>query len=401
MNIFQKAGYRFFQKAIYAASPFLPWRQPKLLKFDGGIKDLPAFIKDSGHNSVLLVVGPTISKLGMAKPFTDGCAEVGVTCAVYDKVMPNPTIDAVEEALEVYKANGCDCIVALGGGSSMDCAKIVGARVVRPKKSVAKMKGLLKVRKRMPMMVAIPTTAGTGSETTLAAVISNSATHEKYAVNDHALIPEYALLDASLTLGLPPHVTSTTGMDALTHAIEAYIGKSNTKETKTMAEKAVKLIFDNLLRAYRDGSDLEARENMLIASYYAGVAFTRAYVGYVHAIAHTLGGFYHTPHGLANSVILPEVLEFYGDAVYKKLARLADIVGIKADTEEAKAKSFVKAIRDMNRDMDIPDKFVNMIKDEDIPLMVERAYAEAHPLYPVPKFMSNKDLADMYAKLKG
>lgn len=401
MNIFQKAGYRFFQKAIYAASPFLPWRQPKLLKFDGGIKDLPAFIKDSGHNSVLLVVGPTISKLGMAKPFTDGCAEIGVTCAVYDKVMPNPTIDAVEEALEVYKANGCDCIVALGGGSSMDCAKIVGARVVRPKKSVAKMKGLLKVRKRMPMMVAIPTTAGTGSETTLAAVISNSATHEKYAVNDHALIPEYALLDASLTLGLPPHVTSTTGMDALTHAIEAYIGKSNTKETKTMAEKAVKLIFDNLLRAYRDGSDFEARENMLTASYYAGVAFTRAYVGYVHAIAHTLGGFYHTPHGLANSVILPEVLEFYGDAVYKKLARLADIVGIKADTEEAKAKAFVKAIRDMNRDMDIPDKFVDVIKDEDIPLMVERAYAEAHPLYPVPKFMSKKDLADMYAKLKG
>ena len=140
------------------------------------------FIKDSGRKSVLLVVGPTISKLGMAQPFIDGCAEQGISLAVYDKVLPNPTIDAVEEALKVYNDSACDCIVALGGGSSMDCAKVVGARVARPKKPVAKMKGLLKVRKKMPMFIAIPTTAGTGSETTLAAVISNSQTHEKYAI---------------------------------------------------------------------------------------------------------------------------------------------------------------------------------------------------------------------------
>ena len=401
MNIFQKAWYRTYQKTIYAVSPFLPWRQPKLLSFEGGIKDLPKFILDSNHKSVMLVVDSNLAKMGMPNPFIEECEKQGLALTVYDKVFPNPTIDLVEDALKEYKANNCDCLVALGGGSSMDCAKVVGARVACPKKPIPKMKGILKVGKKLPMFIAIPTTAGTGSETTLAAVISNSETHEKYAINDHALIPEYALLDASLTLGLPPHITSTTGMDALTHAVEAYIGKSNTKQTKEMAEKAVKLIFDNLVTAYQDGSNFEARENMLKGSFYAGAAFTRAYVGYVHAMAHTLGGFYHTPHGLANSVILPHVLDFFGESIYKKLAKLADIVGIKGENDEQKAKAFIQAIKDMNKTMNIPDKFVDVIKEEDIPLMVDRAYAEAHPLYPVPKFMNKKQLADMFKELMG
>lgn len=401
MNIFQKAWYRTYQKTIYAVSPFLPWRQPKLLSFEGGIKDLPKFILDSGHKSVMLVVDSNLAKMGMPNPFIEACETQGLALTVFDKVFPNPTIDLVEDALAVYKQNGCDCLVALGGGSSMDCAKVVGARVACPKKPIPKMKGILKVGKKLPMFVAIPTTAGTGSETTLAAVISNSETHEKYAINDHALIPEYALLDASLTLGLPPHITSTTGMDALTHAVEAYIGKSNTKQTKEMAEKAVKLIFDNLVTAYQDGSNFEARENMLKGSFYAGAAFTRAYVGYVHAMAHTLGGFYHTPHGLANSVILPHILDFFGSSIYKKLAKLADIVGIQGENDEVKAKAFIQAIKDMNKTMNIPDKFVDVIKEEDIPQMVDRAYAEAHPLYPVPKFMNKKQLADMFRELMG
>ena len=166
-----------------------------------------------------------------------------------------------------------------------------------------------------------------------------------------------------------------------------------------MAEKAVKLIFDNLVTAYNDGKNLQARENMLKGAYYAGAAFTRAYVGYVHAIAHTLGGFYHTPHGLANSVILPHVLEWYGDSIYKKLAKLADIVGITGESDEEKSKKFIQAIKDMNAAMNIPEKFDAVIKEEDIPLMVERAYAEAHPLYPVPKFMSKEELGNMYRKL--
>lgn len=291
MNVFQKLWYRTYQKTIYAVSPFLNWRQPQLLKFDRGIADLPKFIKDKGYDSVLLVTDPMLMQLKMPQPIIDNCGEVGLHCALFSEVCPNPTIDIVEQALQMYKGEKCQCIIALGGGSSMDCAKAVGARVACPNKSIPQMKGILKVGKKLPMLVAIPTTAGTGSETTLAAVITNSQTHEKYAINDHALIPEYALLDPTLTTGLPKKITSTTGMDALTHAVEAYIGKGNTKGTKDMAEKAVKLIFDNLVTAYNDGGNLQARENMLAGAYYAGAAFTRAYVGYVHAMAHTMGGF--------------------------------------------------------------------------------------------------------------
>lgn len=401
MNIFQKGWYRFFQKAIYICSPFLPWRQPELLQFDDGIKGLPAFIESKGFKSVLLVTGPNLFKMGAPAPIIDGLRERGISCTVYHDTVANPTIDNVEEALRMYKEGKCECIVAFGGGSPMDCAKVVGARVARPKKSVSKMKGLLKIRKRIPTFIAIPTTAGTGSETTLAAVISNSETHEKYAINDHSIIPHYAILDANLTVGLPPMTTATTGIDALTHAVEAYVGKSNTRQTKEMAEKAVKLIFANLYTAYSDGTDITARDNMLKGSYYAGVAFTRAYVGYVHAIAHTLGGFYHVAHGLANSVILPYVLEYYGKSVHKKLARLADITGIGAegDSNAVKAQKFIQAIKDMNNKMNIPEKFEGIIKQEDIPLMVERAYKEAHPLYPVPKFMGKRELEEMYRKI--
>ncbi len=399
MNVFQKLWYRTYQKTIYAVSPFLNWRQPQLLKFDRGIADLPKFIKDKGYDSVLLVTDPMLMQLKMPQPIIDNCGEVGLHCALFSEVCPNPTIDIVEQALQMYKGEKCQCIIALGGGSSMDCAKAVGARVARPNKSIPQMKGILKVGKKLPMLVAIPTTAGTGSETTLAAVITNSQTHEKYAINDHALIPEYALLDPTLTTGLPKKITSTTGMDALTHAVEAYIGKGNTKGTKDMAEKAVKLIFDNLVTAYNDGGNLQARENMLVGAYYAGAAFTRAYVGYVHAMAHTMGGFYHTPHGLANSVILPHVLDWFGSSIYKKLAKLADIVGIDGDSDEVKAKKFIQAIKDMNKAMDIPEKIEGVVEEKDLPTMVDRAYSEAHPLYPVPKFMSRKDLEDMFRQV--
>lgn len=399
MNCLQKLWCRIYQKTIYIVSPIFDWREPKLI--EGGIADLPAFIEGKNIKNILLVITPHFYRQGTYKIITDGCKQRGINCAVFSGVSPNPTIDIVEEALKMYNDNHCEGIIAFGGGSAMDCAKVVGARVARPKKSVSQMKGLLKVGKPMPTFIAIPTTAGSGSETTLAAVISNNQTNEKYAINDHHIIPHYVILDPALTVDLPKTMTSTSGIDALTHAVEAYIGKSNTKRTKEMAEKAVKLIFDNLLVAYEDGTNLEARANMLMGSHYAGIAFTRAYVGYVHAIAHTLGGFYHIAHGLANSVILPYVLEYYGKSAQKPLAKLADIVGItdKNDSEEQKAKKFIQAIRDMNAKMDIPAKFEGIIKKEDIPTMVDRAYKEANPLYPVPKFMGKKELAEIYEKI--
>lgn len=397
MNIFQRLWCRTFQTVMKTASPLLPWREPQLLQFEDGTHGLGAFVKDKGYKKIFVVTGPNVYKRGLADGLIKGLEESGVKYELFNRVVNNPTIDNIEEAYALYSSSGCDAIVALGGGSPMDLAKVVGARAARPKKSVKQMKGLLKVMKRIPDLYAIPTTAGSGSETTIAAVVSDSKTHEKYPINDLCLIPRYAILDATLTAGLPPSTTATTGMDALTHAVEAYIGKSNTKKTKERAEQAVKLIFENLEKAYADGNDLTARANMQKASYYAGVAFTRAYVGYVHALAHALGGFYGTPHGLANSVLLPVVLEYYGESAYKPLARLADITGLSrsGDDDRAKATRFIQRIKDMNSAMQIPCN-IEGINADDIPAMAERAAQEANPLYPVPRLFDEEDLKKIY-----
>jgi alcohol dehydrogenase class IV len=305
---------RIYQGIFKLVAHFLPWRQPQLLEGENSTSLLPALIKSKGINSVLVVTDKGISSLGLMNNLLKGLSDEKIKYIVYDKTVPNPTIDNIEEALQVYKRKDCQGIIAFGGGSSMDCAKGVGARLAKPNKTIPQMKGVLKIRKNLPPLFAIPTTAGTGSETTIAAVVTNSKTHEKYAINDTSLIPHYAVLDPMLTLKLPPHITSTTGIDALTHAVEAYIGRSNTNETRKESRIAVKLIFDNVFEAYSNGSNITARSNMQKASFLAGLAFTRAYVGYVHAIAHTLGGFYSVPHGLANAIILPYVLEFYGES---------------------------------------------------------------------------------------
>ena len=402
MNIFYKMYCRTFQAVLKQLIKFMPWRKPELLQFENGAAGLASFVKSKGIEKVLVVTDGNLMKLGLCAPMLEAMEKEGVKAAVYDKVVANPTIDNVEAALALYNESGAQGIIAFGGGSPMDCAKGVGARVARPKKSIPKMKGILKVGKKMPPFFAIPTTSGTGSETTLAAVITDTTNpehHLKYAIQDFPLIPHYAVLDPSLTAGLPQKVTSTTGMDALCHAIEAYIGNSNTKETKQKAEEAIKLIFTYLKRAYDDGKDMEARKNMQTAAFDAGVAFTRAYVGNVHAMGHAMGAKYNTPHGLAMAVILPHMLDFYGEKIYKKLAKLADVVGITGADEAEKAKAFIKAVKDMNAYMQIPENFGGIIKKEDAVDMSEAAYKEANPLYPVPVMMGKEDFVKMYLEV--
>ncbi|TGE35373.1 iron-containing alcohol dehydrogenase [Desulfosporosinus fructosivorans] len=392
---------RIYQHVFKVVSYILPWRKPELLQGENSLDKLPKLIRSKGIDSVLIITDRGIASLGLMDGLLKGLDAEGVEFKVYDKTVPNPTIDNIEEALKMYKANNCKGIIAFGGGSPMDCAKGVGARVARPNKSISQMKGVFKVMKTIPPLFAIPTTSGTGSETTIAAVITDSKTHEKYAINDTSLIPHYAVMDPLLTVNLPNHITSTTGVDALTHAVEAYIGRSNTTQTKQQARDAIKLIFENIFEAYSNGSNLLARANMQQASFLAGLAFTRAYVGYVHAIAHTLGGFYSAPHGLANAIILPYVLEYYGETVHKPLAELADLVGISAptDTLEQKAIKFIEAIKNLNESMNIPKKFKGIVEG-DIPLMLKRALAEANPLYPVPKIMSKEDMFNIYRAIK-
>ena len=306
-----------------------------------------------------------------------------ILLSIFSAVEPNPSVETVEKIAEQYRIDRCDCFLVIGGGSPMDAAKAAAALLVRPNRSLSSLAGLLKVRRRIPPFIAVPTTAGTGSETTIAAVITGRD-HRKYAVSDLCLIPRYAILDPTLSAGLPPHITAETGMDALTHAVEAYLSRFyNTRKTREQAERAVVTIFSHLERAYRDGASLPDRAAMLQASFDAGAAFTRASVGNVHAIAHTLGGLYGTAHGLANAVLLPIVLEDYGAAAYPRLARLAHLVGIQEASAEASARAFIAEIRAMNARMGIPDHF-DCIRSEDIPLMASWACREANPVYPVP-----------------
>ena len=387
----KKCYYRIYQTVFKVAMNFLDWSEPQLLEGKGSILKLPEFVKSKGIDKVLVVTDKGLMGLHLLDPLFEKLTEEGVDYVVYDEVQPNPTIPNIEAAREMYIKNECQGFIAFGGGSPMDCAKAAAARVVKPNQTVRKMRGYLKVLKKLPPFFAVPTTAGTGSETTVAAVVTDPETHEKNAINDICLRPKYAVLDPELTVGLPPHITSTTGMDALTHAVEAYIGRSNTKQTRNQAEKATKLIFDNVEAAYKNGKNFEARANMLKGSYWAGCAFTRAYVGYVHAIAHNLGGLYGTPHGLANAVILPYVLEWYGECIYPQLAKLADIVGIKGNNEADKAVKFIEAIKMLNANMNIPSSF-DMIKEEDLPTLIGRALKEGNPGYPVPRIMNYDDM---------
>ena len=402
MNILKKIYCRTFQFVLKIGMYFIPFPSPKIISGENSTTRIKDVLIEKKINNVLIVTDKNLYSLGLLNKMIESFKESNINFTLYNDVVPNPTITNIEEGLKLYKENSCQGIVAFGGGSPMDTAKGIGARVARPKKEISKMKGLLKVGKKLPLLIAVPTTAGTGSETTVAAVISNPVTHEKYPINDPKLVPGYAILDPTLIVGLPGKITSTTGMDALTHAIEAYIGNSNTRKTKRSAILATKMIFENLEETYNNPSNLEARNNMLIASYHAGVAFTRAYVGYVHALAHTLGGFYGVPHGLANSILLPVVLEKFGKSVYRKLAELADVVNLTDSnlSNEEKAKAFIEEIKNMNRRMGIPSTIKDTIKEEDISLMVKRADAEGNPLYPVPRLMDKEEFVEIINSIK-
>ena len=378
------AYYRSFQGVFNVGERFMAWRKPELTTGPGSIAAIPSLLAAEGVHRPLLVTGPNIVKT-IGRRIMSILDAAGYDYAVFSEVEANPSVATAERCYALYKERLCDGFIALGGGSPMDTAKAAAARAARPDRSLAEMAGVLRVGRPTPPLIAVPTTSGTGSEATVAAVITDRETNHKYAVMDLHLIPRYAILDPELTLGLPPRTTATTGMDALTHAVEAYLCWTyNTRESIRDAEEAVQSVFVNLEKVYNHPNDINGRQEMMLAAFKAGFAFTRSSVGNVHAIAHTLGGFYNTPHGLANAVILPIVLEDYGEAVYVKLAKLAELAKVKTcGTTEEKAKAFIAEIRAMNKRMGIPTGF-SFIKDEDIPTMVKYALAEANPVYPVP-----------------
>ena len=397
MNTLKKIYCRSYQFLFKLAIPLLPYRQPKILN---SMDEISNVIKENNCSHPLIVTGKSSVRLKLVENLENTLHNAELDCSVFSDTVPNPTTDNVNQAVKIYKENNCDCIIGLGGGSAMDCAKAIGAQIVLPNKPLSKMKGVLKIRKRLPLLIAIPTTAGTGSETTVASVIVDSQTRHKYAISDFCLIPDYAVLDEKLTVTLPSKLTATTGMDAFTHAIESYIGKSCTNETKKLSEEAIKLIFENLPIAYNEPNNLQARKNMLIASYKAGCAFTVSYVGYVHAIAHSLGGKYDIGHGLANAVILPYVLNSYGDTITNKLAKLSHICNFCSETTSNKeaTKIFLEKLTQLERQLNIPTHIAEL-KQEDIETLAKQADKEANPLYPVPLLMDNKELKKIYKQL--
>ncbi len=398
MNIFSKFYCRVFQMIMRFYLPLLPYREPKILKDNDAILQK---LQEKNLTSILLVTDKNIRLIGLTKSLEECLTSVGINVSVYDNTKANPTIENVDEAVEIYKQNACQALIGFGGGSAIDCAKAVGACIACPNKKIIDMKGLLKVNHKLPTLIAIPTTAGSGSEATVSMVITDSETHQKYPISDFDLIPHYAMLDANLTLTLTKNITATTGMDALTHAMEAYIGRSTTHSTRKNSLRAIKLIFENLQTAYENGNDLEARKNMLKASHLAGKAFTKSYVGYVHAISHSLGGKYDLPHGLTNAIVLPFMLKEYGKSIYKKLWKIGvycELFDNKTSYKQG-ANIVIDKIENMNKTMNITNN-LNVIKDNDIPELARTAAKESYPLYPVPKLYNVKQLQKIYYKLK-
>ena len=392
MNVLFCRIFQFFMKLGYY---LIPVRTPETITGEGCVLRLAQPLCDRGVTHPLVVTDGGLSKLGLPDGMVESLRVAGLSVTVYDGVQPNPTDADVEEGVRLYREAGCDGIIAFGGGSPMDCAKAIGARIVRPRKLIARLQGLFGVLHRLPPFFAVPTTAGTGSETTLAAVITDNATHHKASINDPSLIPHVAVLDPALTMGLPPAITAATGMDALCHAVEAYTNHTYcTRLENRMAKEAVRLIRQYLLRAYENGSDQEARQMMQRAAFCAGRAFTRGCVGNVHAAGHTLSALYGVAHGQAMAALLPKVLRMYGSKVNHRLAALAEECGY-TGTDAEKAEALIGWIEEMNARMQLPDAFP-MIQDKDIPQMCRWAMAEANPVYPVPQVWGEKQFRQLF-----
>lgn len=412
---------RGYQLGMGIGMKLLPASKQEVLSGAGEIMKVPELLQRRGLSRPLIVTGPRVSKTDFFQRLEQALTEAECAPCVFTEVEPDPTTDLIDRVTTAYRIGGCDCFIALGGGSNMDAAKAAAAALARPEKTFRQLGGVMKVRRKTPCMIAIPTTAGTGSECTVAAVVTDLETHRKFAINDPALCPDAAVLDPDLTADLPPSIVAATGMDALTHAVEAWLNRRYHKRaTPEQCAAAVHDIMMYLPFVYEDAAagknragDSEgptdtgeeppsggsrAREKLLVASYKAGQAFTVACVGNVHAIAHTLGGLYHIPHGQANAVLLPVVLEDYGPVVWRSLARLAraarilPLLGLQPHCDDEQiAGAFIARIRQMNKEMGIPQGF-EQIREEDMDQMAAWAVKEANPLYPVPVIYSRDDI---------
>jgi alcohol dehydrogenase class IV len=371
----------------------IPRPTPIVFKGPGSANDLSEQLTLLGFRKALIVTDSFLAGSGILDGIKATLEKTGVEYAVYDGVLPDPAFSQVRDGEALLRTEQCDAVMAVGGGSVLDAAKMVALLHTNPG-DLANFDGIQKSKNPPLPLFAVPTTAGTGSEITMVAVITDPETHGKVPVIDTKMIPGWVALDAEIMKGMPPGITAATGMDALTHAVESYLSTASTPATETQAKAAIRLIFQYLARAWKNGDDMEARDAMAMASFYAGAAFGKTSVGYVHGIAHQLGRVCHTPHGNANAMVLPEVLAAYGACTHQRLADLAILVGLGSEGENVAklAGEFVLAITDMRAELELPLKPKELDAGE-IPGIVDEALAEAGSLYPVPRYLSEAEVS--------
>lgn len=375
------------------------YMQPRMIKGEHALLDLVDVLKEKHLTHYMIVTTPGFIKRGTLQSFFEALTQNDIQYSIFHDVKPDPEISDVEKLKEMFIKDGCQALIAIGGGSVIDCSKAALACVPMKNLDVKTILHTGRVSKQLPLLIAVPTTAGTGSEVTAGAVITDPIKKRKYALSHLFLIPKYAVLDASLLTSLPAKMTAYSGMDALTHAIEAYINCFNNRKTNEYALCAIKSIFQYLVPSFEDGLNMQYRLELLEASYNAGVAISNNYVGYVHAIAHGIGGMYHLQHGMINAIILPIVLEEYGGAVVGKLAKIADVVGITGATDQDKSKQFIQKLKELNHIFSIPTS-ISEIQNEDIHYFATGAEKEGNPTYPTPVTWNVAQFEKVIRKIK-
>ncbi len=352
-----------------------------------------------GLSKILIVTDKALYNMGMLDNILKSFEQSGVEYSLFTDVLPDPTFDVVNSGLEQYINDNCDSVLAIGGGSSIDAAKVIALSATNGQKPI-ELAGLFKGKKPAAPFFTIPTTSGTGSEATIGAVISDSETHNKELVIDTKMVPLLAALDPELTKGLPSAMTAATGIDALTHLVEAYLSEMATDESDYYARSGIQMIFNGLPTVYEQGDNLQAREKMALASYYGGLTINIAGLGYVHAFAHQLGSKYRIPHGLANSIVLPHILEFNKKAKKERLADLARTLGLgeRYDVDSVLADKFIEAVKTLIKSLGI-DPEQKHVQAKDVDSIIAAAFKEANSTYAVPKYMSYSDAKALLEKL--
>lgn len=375
------------------------YMQPRMIKGEHALLDLVDVLKEKHLTHYMIVTTPGFIKRGTLQSFFEALTQNDIQYSIFHDVKPDPEISDVEKLKEMFIKDGCQALIAIGGGSVIDCSKAALACVPMKNLDVKTVLHTGRVSKQLPLLIAVPTTAGTGSEVTAGAVITDPIKKRKYALSHLFLIPKYAVLGASLLTSLPVKMTAYSGMDALTHAIEAYINCFNNRKTNEYALCAIKSIFQYLVPSFEDGLNMQYRLELLEASYNAGVAISNNYVGYVHAIAHGIGGMYHLQHGMINAIILPIVLEEYGGAVVGKLAKITDVVGITGATDQDKSKQLIQKLKELNHIFSIPTS-IPEIQEEDIHYLATGAEKEGNPTYPTPVTWNVAQFEKVIRKIK-